>query len=137
MKKDINYPKVSDVHVAAINFADGADPNFEHDWDIILINKNDLPLKDILITSKGYGIKDGEAVKTSILRKYFDDLGPGEYLTIEPIVPDVFGLTNEYWVSFYMEGLMYDKKFVFLPETIDKRNFTNIPVLNKPGVLLG
>ena len=46
---------------------------------------------------------------------------------------DVFGLANEYWVSFWVNDDMYDKKFVFLPETISKDKMKLIPELG-PGV---
>ena len=52
---------------------------------------------------------------------------------IEPIMEDVFGLANEYWVSFWVNDDMYDKKFVFLPETISKDKMKPIPELG-PGV---
>jgi hypothetical protein len=32
---------------------------------------------------------------------------------------------------------MYDKKFIFLSETVKEENLVNIPVLNKKGVLVG
>jgi hypothetical protein len=49
---------------------------------------------------------------------------------------DVFRLANEYWVSFYIDGVIYDKKFIFLPETINPTFFTTVPVIGKKGVLI-
>jgi len=48
----------------------------------------------------------------------------------------VFGLANEYWVSFWEHDKMYDKKFIFLPETITEQNMKMIPVIGKKGVLI-
>jgi hypothetical protein len=31
---------------------------------------------------------------------------------------------------------MYDKKYIFLPESIKQENFTMVPVLNKRGVMI-
>jgi len=31
---------------------------------------------------------------------------------------------------------MYDKKYVFVPESITEENFTHVPVLNKKGVMI-
>jgi len=56
---------------------------------------------------------------------------------IEAIDPQVFGLTNEYWLSYYMNGTIYDKKYVFLPESIVDENLIKIPLVNKPGVMIG
>ena len=55
---------------------------------------------------------------------------------VEAIDPAVFGLTNEYWLSYYIDGTIYDKKFIFLPESIVDDNLIRIPVLNKPGVMI-
>ena len=55
---------------------------------------------------------------------------------IEPIMEEVFGLTNEYYVSYFMDGTMYDKKYLFLPETIDEKYLTTVPIMNEKGVLL-
>ena len=49
---------------------------------------------------------------------------------------NLLGLSNEYWVSFYKEKDMYDKKFIFLPESVREDNLTMIPVLNKRGVMI-
>ena len=49
---------------------------------------------------------------------------------------DIFGLSNEYWVSFYLSKKMYDKKYIFLPESIKEENFSIVPVLNKRGVMI-
>src|SRR4030095_12386741 len=46
---------------------------------------------------------------------------------IETIIRDVFGLNNEYWVSFYIGKDIYDKKYIFLPESIREEHLTLIP----------
>jgi hypothetical protein len=49
---------------------------------------------------------------------------------------DVFALSNEYWVSFWVDDVMYDKKFIFLPETVTKDKMKPIPLLGKKGILI-
>jgi hypothetical protein len=49
----------------------------------------------------------------------------------------VFGLTNEYWLSYYISGQIFDKKFIFVPESIVDTNMIRVPILNKPGVMIG
>jgi hypothetical protein len=49
---------------------------------------------------------------------------------------NVFGINNEYWLSFYVDKIMYDKKYVFLAESIIDVNFTMIPLINKMGVMI-
>ena len=60
--------------------------------------------------------------------------GLGQSL-IEPIDSAVFHLNNEYWVSYYIGQELFDKRFVFLPETIKVENLTFIRELDREGVL--
>jgi hypothetical protein len=50
---------------------------------------------------------------------------------------DVFKLTNEFLISFWVEDTMYDKKFIFLPETINEKNYVTIPKMGGKGIVVG
>jgi hypothetical protein len=63
-------------------------------------------------------------------------MAPLSYMLIEPIQENVFGLNNEYWLSFYIDGEIFDKKYIFLPESISEKYFTPIPFLGKKGVMI-
>lgn len=135
MKEGILGPKVEEVGVAIVqeeleNNAIG--------YHVYLLNYRDDIIEGIIVTSKGYGEhpETGEQVKTSILRHGIELLLPNEGARVEPIMEDVFGLTNEFHVSFWINELMYDKKYIFLPGTIDPENMINIPLLDKKGVLI-
>jgi hypothetical protein len=95
-------------------------------------------MEGIIITSTGYGenVNTGERVKTSTLRHCLEILLPNEAAKIEAVIEDVFGLTNEYWVSFWINDQMYDKKYIFLPETIQEKNLKNLPILGKKGIMI-
>lgn len=132
MKKDIEYPKVTDVAIAVVkDETDG-----EEGWSVYLLNLKDIEITGVLVSSKGYGKVDGEDVKTSVLRHFIDTVPAKSVAKVEPIMENVFHLNNEYWVSFYVGGLIHDKKFIFLPGTIDEAYFSNVPVLNKRGVII-
>ena len=132
MKNDIKFPKVEGIALAIVKDK----VNDEEVWDVYLINHKKEDLTNVLVASKGYGLKDGEKVKTSTLRHHFDELKSNDYRKVEPIQEELFGLSNEYWVSFYIEKTIYDKKYVFLAESIKDENLVNIPILNKKGVML-
>ncbi|WP_353181945.1 hypothetical protein [Parapedobacter lycopersici] len=134
MKKDLPENIVEDVSIAIV--LERESPG-EKVWHVYLINEKMTPIKNVMVSSKGYGVKDGKDVKTSILRHFIGDIDSGDYARIEAIDEQVFGLTNEYWLSYYVNGTIYDKKYIFLPESIIDENLTKIPVLNKPGVLIG
>lgn len=128
MKDHLTFDVVEDVHVAIAK--EGAE-----DWKVYLINKSDNLLTNVLISSKGYGEIKGVKKETSVLRHHFEELAPNSYLTIEPILKDLFVLFNEYWVSYYIGNKIYDKKFVFTPGSFVDENMINIPIINLKGVL--
>jgi len=129
MKKDIPQLKVQDLAIAMV-------PQDEELWDSYVINLKDEPIKNVLINSRGYGEQEGEVIKTTVLRHFFEEIGPLQILKIEPIPVNLFHLTNEYWVSFNYQGHMYDKKYVFVPGSLNPVNFTLIPFLNERGVMI-
>lgn len=108
----------------------------ENGWMVYIVNLKNTAVDNVLINSKGYGEIDNKNLKTSTLRHYIEKIESHAYAKVEPIMEDVFGLANEYWVSFYVNKVIYDKKFVFLPESIQKKNFITIPFLNKKGVMI-
>lgn len=131
MIKDIVFPEVEDVAVAVIQEFDGLD-----EYSVYLINLKPVSIFNVLVTSTGYGLINDEHRKTSTLRHFFEEIKSDDYIQIEPITKEVFGLSNEYWISFTINDQLLDKKFIFLPETILPDNFINIPVVHKKGVLI-
>ncbi|WP_258103175.1 hypothetical protein [Marinoscillum sp. MHG1-6] len=127
MRKDINFPKIEDVLVAIVKDDEG--------WKVYLLNRGDNKLETVMVTSKGYGKKEGKDQKTSTLRHMIPYLEPGMYALIEPIDDQVFHLNNEYWVSFFIDGQLFDKKYIFVPDSIVTDNLSFIPELKLEGVL--
>jgi hypothetical protein len=133
MIKDLPQNIVEDIAVAVALEKENAESKV---WYVYLINLKDQPIENVFITSKGYGEKDGEQVKTSVLRHMMPVIESQAYALIEPIDEQTFGLNNEYWVSYYIGRDIYDKKFIFVPESIVESNFIKLPVLNKVGVMI-
>ncbi|MEO6148689.1 MAG: hypothetical protein ABIN95_12440 [Mucilaginibacter sp.] len=133
MIKDLPENNVKDIAVGVALESENIESKI---WYVYLINLKKEPIENVLITSRGYGEKDGKQVKTSTLRHMFPKLEPGAFVVIEPIDEETFGLTNEYWLSYYSGKDIYDKKFIFLPESIVDMNLIKLPVVNKPGVMI-
>ncbi len=131
MKKDIPQHKVQDLAIAIV--PGDKDENL---WDTFIINLKEEPIKSVLVNSRGYGELEGEEIKTTILRHFFEEIGPLQIEKIEPIQTKLFDIANEYWVSFQYDGYMYDKKYVFVKGSISEINFTQIPFINKRGVMI-
>ncbi|MCU0446475.1 MAG: hypothetical protein MUE85_16335 [Microscillaceae bacterium] len=136
MKKDIEFPAVVGVQIA---IAKQIDEIGNTEWRVFLLNHNQFALENVLITSQGYSIrqdnKPADIEKTSTLRHLIPLLESQEYALIEPIDPSVFHLCNEYWLSYYVNGKIYDKKFIFMPDSIVEENLQKIEMLNLQGIL--
>lgn len=125
MKIDILYLPVEQVAMVIV-------PSKEHHlWQVYLINRNKYSLETILVTSKGYH----EDQKTSLLRHAIPHLEAGSLALIESISPEVFYFTNEFWISFYIGTQIYDKKYIYLPSSINASNLSYIEELKLKGVL--
>lgn len=133
MKKDIEFPIVEGVK---ITIARTINENQEAEWDVYLINRLKIPLNNVFVTSRGYGFnKDGSPVKTSQLRHFYKDVTAEQIIKIEIITPEVFHLNNEYWVSYFIDNQVFDKKFIFVPDSIREENLIFIDQLNLEGIL--
>ena len=132
MKKDIHIPKVEDIGVAIIKDTDEGGEI----WNVCLINYKKEPINNVLISSKGYGTVDQKKVNTSTLRHFFEAIERESYQLIEPISQEVFGLTNEYFVTFYIDNVIYDKKFIFVPGAIKSEYLTLVKIIQKEGILI-
>jgi len=133
MLKDIPHPKVENIAIAVLK---ERNDEGETEWSVYLLNMRNEPIEGVLVSSKGYGHYEGREVKTTTLRHYLGRLEANSAKKIEPIIDNLFGLNNEYWLSYFINRVMYDKKYVFLPETIKEEHFTKIPILNKQGVMI-
>jgi len=133
MKKDIPEIAVEDVAIAIVK---EKDDNENDVWNSYLINLKNHRIEGVIVTSTGYGEIAGEAVKTSTLRHFLNEVAPKSFMKIEPLLEDVLNLSNEYWLSFYENKMLLDKKYIFLPETIIEENFVTLPIIKKKGVLI-
>lgn len=134
MKKDLPENIVQNITIAVVLESESPESKV---WNVYLINEKNQEIQNVLITSKGYGEKDGTNVITSTLRHFIGNVAPHSFEKIEAIDEQVFGLTNEYWLSFYIDNIIYDKKYIFLPESIIEGNLILVPLVNKLGVIIG
>ncbi len=89
-----------------------------------------------MVISQCYGILEGEERRTTTLRYFWDEIAPQSAVKIEPVQKSVLQLANEYWISFSFHDYLYDKKYVFVPGSLDEINFTEIPLLKRRGVMI-
>lgn len=135
MKKDIPQYKVADLAIAIVprvvnNVVD------KELWDVFVLNMKDDTIENVLVNSKGYGELEGESMRTTTLRHFFNEISAKSAMLLEPIHTRLFDIANEFWISFSHDGYMYDKKYVFVRGSISEENFTSIPILDKRGVMI-
>ncbi|MEP2237148.1 MAG: hypothetical protein ABJI22_02230 [Maribacter sp.] len=128
MKKDIEIPVVKDVYVAIIR--EWNEEFLDKDWNAYVINDKDTAIEMTMVVSKGY---DGDR-KTSIMRHNLGIVEPKSSKKIEVVQEDVLTLNNEFFVTFFANGKLHDKRFVFEKNTVTESNLTVIPLIEKEGI---
>jgi len=131
LKEDITFPEVTGVMMAIAR----KPVNEQFQWHAHIINTNDYELNNLLIVSKGYSASDNPKQNTSILRHSVELLKSKCCAVIEPLDPAVFKLFNEFWISYYYNKQMFDKKFIFPPGSIDENHLVNIEAIDLKGIL--
>ena len=130
MKEDLEFPEVKDVFLAAVH--EEHEEYGTKDWNAYLINAGKTPLETVLIATKGY---DGKK-QTATMRHSISNLPPQSFAKIEFLQEDLLKLNNEFSISFFSEGKMYHKKYIFKKNSINEKALQELPVMLKKGVLL-
>lgn len=135
MKEGLAGPIVENVAVAIVQ---ELSENNEFIYNAYLLNLRDDIMEGIIISVTGYGKnpQSGEQLKTATLRHSLEVLLPNEAAKIEPMMEEVFAIDNEFWISFWVNDDLFDKKFVFPAGTIDPLKMELIPLLGFKGSLL-
>ena len=129
MKKDIIIPEISDVEMAIV-YEYNTIYN-TNDWNVYLVNNNNFRLEMVVIVSKGFGDKN----ISSVMRKKIDVLDAHSFAKIEWMQPDLFKLTNQFQVTFFVKDRLYYKTFTFKENTIKEGALRMIPELKKRGIV--
>lgn len=130
MKKDINIPKVEEVYVAAVK---ETHPEYKtEDWNAYIINNRDEDLEMVLISSKGFS----DTKVTPVMRHQIKMLPARSFAKIEFLEENLLQLNNEFKVTFFLNGEMYDKTYLFRKNTINDTAVRDIPLMPMQGVVL-
>ncbi len=96
-----------------------------------LINNREDEISTVLVLSRG----KSEDTKTSTLRHGLGNLKPKSAAKVELITTEVLGFTNEYLLTFFAENKLFERKFIFEPNSVSEENVVEIPVLESEGIL--
>lgn len=134
MKKDIIIPEVENVFFAAVQ--EWSDDFMEKVWYAYLVNDSDFLIESVMVVSKAFGTIDGEMKKTSLLRHAFAEIPEVSIVKVEMIEKSVLALNNEFMLTFFMDGKLYDKKFIFKANSINETEVEEVPILFVDGVIV-
>ena len=134
MRKDIDIPEVENVFIAAVQ--EWSDDFMEKVWYAYLVNDSDYNLEGVMVVSKAFGTIDGEMKKTSLLRHAFVEVPAVSVVKIEMIEKSVLALNNEFMVTFFQNGKLYDKKYTFIANSINEDAVEEVPILFVDGVIV-
>lgn len=129
MRKDIEFPEVKEIYIAAVKEWD--EDFLNQSWNVYLLNNSNLTMEVTLVVSRG---SKGER-KTATLRHGLGILEPKNHRKVEFIAEEVLPFKNEFLLSFFANGKLYDRTFVFEPFSIKDENLKAIPLLDMEGVL--
>ncbi len=130
MKKDIEIPIAKNVYVAIVH--EWSDDFLEKNWNSYIINDRDTGIDLVIVVSKGY-VKDW---KTSTIRHGLGDIPAKAYRKIEIIQDDLIGFNNEFFVTFFADDRLYEKRYLFKKNSINESNLVTLPVIGLDGVMV-
>jgi len=129
VKRDIDIPEVENVYVAAVKVYN---ESFKvEEWNAYLINDRDEAIEMALIVSKGYD----EKKQTSVIRHKLEKLPSKSFAKIEFIQEEVLALNNQFQVTFFADGKMFEKKYLFRKNSVNEKAIREIPIIPNKGVL--
>ncbi|MFO7720051.1 MAG: hypothetical protein R6W85_06390 [Gillisia sp.] len=129
MKKDIKIPESKGIY---LGIAREKNVEFQTmEWNAYIINDRDITIEMILVVSKGFD----KEIKTSTMRHSVKELPEKSFAKIEFLQEEVLALTNEFAVTYFADGKMYDRTFVFSENSIKESEMVELPILKIPGIL--
>ena len=134
MKSDITIPTVENVFLAAVQ--EWSDDFMEKVWYVYLVNDSDFNLDSVMVVSKAFGTIDREMKKTSLLRHAFMQVPAVSVVKVEMVEKSVLQLNNEFMVTYFIGNTLYDKKFIFIAQSITPDYVEEVPILFVDGVIV-
>ncbi len=129
MKKDIEIPIAKNVYVAIAR--EWNDDFLSKDWNAYLINDREDQIEMVMVVSNGFD----EHKKTSTMRHGIGAVGPKSFAKIELLQEEVLSLNNEFFVTFFAEGKLFEKRFLFPKYSVKENAIKHIPIIDREGVL--
>jgi len=129
LKKDIDFPTGKDVYIALVH--DFNDESKTHEWIAYILNDRTTPIALVFVVSKGF-LGD---TKTATMRHRMEKLAAKSYQKLEFVQKEILELNNEFYLTYYLDGKLYEKRIIFKKNSVTENNLGPVPLLHKPGIL--
>ncbi len=129
MKKDIEIPIAKNIQLVATQEWDKE--FLQKNWYVYIINNRVDTIESVLVMSRG----ESKDKKTTTIRRNLGNLPPSTSKKIEFIQEEVLSFTNEYVVTFFAEGKLFDRTFIFEPQSINESNTVFVEVIGQECVV--
>ncbi len=111
---------------------EGTSEGKSKEWYAFLLNEGKTPIETVLIVSEGYD----ESRKTSRMRHSISVLPANSYAKIELVQEDVLALNNVFFVTYFADNKLYEKRFLFSRECLSPPQLVLVPLLKKDGIFV-
>lgn len=129
MKKDIEIPIAKDVYIAIVS--EWNEEFLSKDWNAYVLNDRNTQIEMVFVVSKGF---KGDK-KTSTMRHSIGVVAAKSFGKIEVVQEDVLAFNNEFFLTYYADKKLYERRFLFEGGSVEPANLKPIPLIEKDGVL--
>lgn len=107
-------------------------------WRVHIINLNrEKKLLWVLVSAKAEGFLNESYKRTGTLRYCIECLHPATYVKLDTITPQVKMLNNEYFISYWKDDTLYERKLVIPAGFLcSDMMVSRIPVMECSGVFV-
>lgn len=127
MRKDIHIPAPENVFIAI-----ALENETAHEWKAYILNLNPCIIKNVMITSSGLS---GAGNQTSVLRHFIEEIQPNTAIPFEIVTDELLQIDNNFFVTYYIENLIYDFDASFKANAYQLDALKTIPIIQKKGVI--
>ena len=82
-----------------------------------------------IVVSRAYGLINGEERKTGTFRHAFKEVEANSSVKIELLENNVLQLNNEFMLTYFLDGKLYDKNLHLEAIRLTKKPLLNYPLL--------
>lgn len=132
MRKDFEIPSSEGICIAMIPKQDGDGKKV---WSVGLYNERPDTVFNVIINAQGSGHIKGKEKHTDKVRFLIDSLDPGAFHPFEILLRESTELTNTYWVSFFSNNELCDRKIIVPPRYVMGQKKERIGMSKLVGVV--